>query len=160
MFVDKNNNYVINTGEDLEKFIKEHSADEFVRLFSPVPQRRAGRPPKTESKTYQTALLQIWMKNMSVKEIQERYGVSSSTAYRMKRQANTYEYMSLYYINKRTNENRFSDFILKKDFETEKRKPRSFSLTDTTYNRLLKKKKEMGFYGSLSDFLSYLIDKL
>lgn len=148
MLTNKDRTLTISTGEELLSYIKENSADDFINEFeNNVSKTKPGRKPKTVSAEYLKKLDAITNENMTIKEIEDRFSVAQATAYRMRQEA------------RRKN---LDDTITKKAEEilsaSDLRKPRSFSLSDNTYNCLISKKELSNFEGSLSDYLSYLIE--
>ena len=175
MLVSKDKKVTIRTAKDLRAYFMDYTYDTFLENFSNVEKSGVGRKPKLDDPKYVLKLRTIAFRNSSIKEIMDLYQVSQSTAYRMRRDARTLEREELsktsYLRYRNETQEDFNQFgmmyFAKKSAsydtnikEKEKRKTHSFCLTDSTYQRLLKKKAEMGFDGSISDFLSYVIDRL
>ena len=183
MLVSKDKSITIKTAKDLRAYLMDYTYDAFLENFSNVEKNTVGRKPKMEDPEYVARLKTIALQRLTIEQIMDMYKVSQSTAYRMRREAKAYEEKQIrekksYLLYQRGQEkeraNRYADFQnysfcmmagpLKKapvtEPKKEKRKTRSFCLTDSTYQHLLNKKKEMGFDGSTSDFLSYIIDRM
>lgn len=173
MLISKDKKTTIENGAQLRAYLLDHSADAFMENFTNAEEKHAGRKPKSENADYIKALECISIQGLSINDIMEIYQVSQATAYRMRRQARAHEEDEIrkkksYLLYQRSLENidwektmkMAAAFKTDSSSQKEKHKPRSFSITDSTYQHLLEKKIEMGFEGSLSDFLSYIIDRL
>lgn len=152
MLTSKDKTLTITTEDEFLIYIRDHSVKEFLDTFSTDNNKsNVGRKSKTEDAEYRKELKYIIENNLSIEEIEKKYNVSQSTAFRMRRKARLYADV---------NDKKDKPNPEKVTNDSDRKKPRSFSMSDKTYNTLLELKEKDKFYGSVSDYLSFKINNL
>lgn len=124
--------------------------------------RGGGRKKAGENSVQSQRIKEIALNRMTIEQIMREYHVSQATAYRLAREAGTIRF----YKTKKDEAkvSREDDDVVSPVKEEEVlsniRKSRSFTMSDTTYQRLLDYREENGNAGTISSFLSNVIDNL